>query len=536
MDAVRFLFQHKITKFVRKASLYVGYETGSQQLSERLYGLYITAFLVGWVVLVLGWAVVTISGSLAAIRLSPSVVETPLFLGLGGWLALIPARAYRSYDLYRFQSADVDFLSNMPFSARLVTLTWFVKSLFRLQVGAFILVGGVIGSSISYSQHGNDWLGLALGLAAGASFILIAVALLWLLALQKYKPVNLQPGKQSFRFVGSYGSTLIALGLLVVLPWTRLLFWPASLTSWLVVGRVVNAGNSGQPVLALLGLLLTVAVVVLGVWLVAGRILLTPAFEEGRLGGQLRLAASSGSEVLSEARLQLYLSRKFAKTNSKSKSRSLVKARLQGPFGSLLYKQWVRLNRLPVWQLAATTLTLILIGGGTALALAYLAQSSGLIVIVIQVVAFANWSLLRLGVANLRRELAHYDFLVGWPLNRLRLMAYCLLLGFSLPLLSGEIALIVAGFNGLASRLVALWLLIWPLLLSCSALIALLDFQRLVSKWSGTVETVPNLAIRVVIFAGLVWLAMLLGGLTVGMMAAAIVIGGYYLVLGNSLS
>ena len=171
MNAISFLLWKKLGKFQRKIYLYVGYEPDRRDVTERLYGLYIIVFFAIWLVLMLGWAIVTISGSVATMHLSFSIVNSFLGLILALLLIIAPIFAQRRYDLYNFEAADIDFLSQSPFSVGSIALIWFGRWLARpVQQGSVVLALGVLASSLSYEQHDNDWLGLGLGLFSGSDF------------------------------------------------------------------------------------------------------------------------------------------------------------------------------------------------------------------------------------------------------------------------------------------------------------------------------------------------------------------------------
>jgi hypothetical protein len=155
-------------------------------------------------------------------------------------------------------------------------------------------------------------------------------------------------------------------------------------------------------------------------------------------------------------------------------------------------------------------------------------------VIVVQVAVFANLLLLGRGVAMLRRELAHPEFFAGWPASRRQMLAYHLLPGFGLPLLCGEVVLLLAGATVLGWGLVLPWLVLWPLLMAANGVIVLLDFERMLRRWPATAETVPNVGPVVLVAVVVVWITTGLGGLLPGLVAMAVVVGGYTLLAGGS--
>lgn len=528
MSAIWFLFSHKLNRLMRRGYAIVGYEADSRDISERLYGIYLILFFAVWTILMLGWAEVTISTGLNLLSRVPALLNTGVFIILGVWLAVMPWLGQRSYDLYRFDLADIDFLVNSPLKANLVALAWFFKSWFGWVSAVLILVCGIIASAVSYQQHGNDYLALVIGLSAGLSFSLILVALRWLIAISHYRPIGSKFSRPLFITLLGYGLSGLLLVSMLLSQW---IVWPAGLVSWLLAGRL-TAGHSGALVIAaLVGLMLTTVVSIAAIWQIAKNTGLTPAFERGKLGAEYRLVVSNRSQS-ADARLQLYLSRRLAKQSIANKPLDLGKARLKGSFGALVHKLSVRYNRVPAWQIAISTLVAIFSGCGTALALAEFKQSSSALPFLIQTTFVANFILLRRGAKILQRELAHYEFLTGWPLTRNQLMTYSLVLGFALPLISGEIALLAVGSAILSADGLILWLMLWPLLLGFSGVATLFDFRFALRNWAGTPETVPNVGIRLVIVAGIVWLATLIWGPTAGMIIGGLILFAYTLFSG----
>jgi hypothetical protein len=318
----------------------------------------------------------------------------------------------------------------------------------------------------------------------------------------------------------------LAFVLLVFFPWSRVGFWPATFTADLVVGRTVVTGFSA---LAALGLGLTGLGLVAALYAVARTTRLAPAFEEGRLGGQVRLASSADREAAGEVRLQYYLTRKFARRGLEVEARSLKNARFKGVIGALLYHQWLRFKRQPSGQ-RLLNLFVVLGGAGIAAALTRLEQPGGSFILLLQLSFFTNYGLLNLGTRLLRRELSHIDFWTNWPTNRRRFMLVALLMGFGMPLISGEIGLVLLGL-GEISWMAGLWLLLWPLLLLIDVLLALLVIQRQLKKWAATLDNIPTTGVGTVTIAGLVWLLALSNGPGVGLVIALFVVSGCALFL-----
>jgi len=520
MKALAFLFSRKLAALQQTAYRYVNYDAEKSDWVERLYLFYLLLILSGWTLAMLSWAVFTIGTNLANFRLPPAAVEQLLFFGLAFWLAITPALAYRSTDLYRFDLADLDFLGNAPLSARVVALGWFGRGLFKIAPGLFVLACGIIGSSVSYVQQGNDWLGLGLGLLSGASFWLIVSGLRWVLGLLRYRPGG-RPGP----LIG-YGPTIIAIGLLVV-PQVQFIFWPALLTSRLIVAKTPGASEVAGSVA---GLGLTAALLIGGIYRVATSSRLAPALEDGKTGGRMRQAASLGGAAATEARLEKHVARRLSSKLAETAIPKLQGAKLVGVAGAIAYRQWLRLKRLPVSQTSVTGLGLIGGGMGAAAGLvgvSAVAPSGVSFGIAVQVAYFANLILMKAGGAALRRELNYPDFFAGWPTSRRRLLFYHLLPGFSLSLVSGEVALLLIGLLGPGWKVVAIWLPLWLMLLLTSALVTALEFERLLRKWAATTENVPKIGNGVIVVAGLVWVVTILAGPTLGFSAAIVVVSIY---------
>lgn len=519
MSALFLLFERKFTSTIQDFYNIVGYEPDRKELSEHLYALYLVVILVGWVLAMLGWAAFTVSGFLGNLKLPPATVSTLLFYGLALWLILIPLLASGGYDLHRFSLGDLYFLSNAPYSPALVALFWFAKSLWKPAIGLFGLVCGILASSFSYLAGINDWLGFALGLVSGLAFTLTVMALRWVLALRRYRP------KPGFQPVVGYSLTVIGFGLLVLFPWSQVLFWPASLASYLIVGRTAHELILGGTGVALALLLLTVVALIGLLYWTARSTLLAPAFEEGRLGGQLRLATGSGGDG-GEARLQYYLTRKFSTRHSQIQPASLKKALLIGVAGTLFYRQLVRLKRLPPYQLIGTSLIMLFGGASVAAGFVRLSQPGSPLALMIQLSFFANYGLLRLGTTILRRELGYIALWVDWPVSRFRFMLNALLLNFGLPFLSGETGLLLSGAGGMDWEVVFPWLLLWPLLLALDVVVVLIIFQFRLKKWPATPETVPKVGAGVVAITGLLWLLAVAFGPVVGLSLVFVMLSG----------
>ena len=519
MSALLYLLGHKVARWVPRAGRWVGYDVEKRDLVEQLYGVYIGLFLVGWAVVMLSLATVTISDFVALMKLPVAAFGNLLFFGLAAWLALAPGLAAHSYDLYGFEPADLQFLSNSRLGPGQVTPAWFARSLVRIPAGVFVLVCGILASALQRSGPGDNWWGLGLGWGAGAALYITANALRWTFSLLRYRRVR------RFGLLIGYGLTGVALVLLFALPvaWAQIVFWPAAWTSGLIVG------GAGLTWPALAGLLVTAALAVGGMWAVARTIWMVRALEEGRLGGDVRAASRGGAAAAAEAQLQLHVARRYAAGRLPAGIPAAWAARLTGPGGALIYRQWLRALRLPWGQRLFAVAALLGPACATPIALATLVQPGAEFAIVAQVAVFANLLLLGRGVAMLRRELTHPEFFAGWPASRRQMLVYHLVPGFGLPLLCGEIVLLLAGAAGLGWGAVLPWLVLWPLLMVANGIIVLLDFERMLRRWPATAETVPNVGPVMLGAVVVVWITTGLGGLLPGLVAAAVVVGAYML-------
>ncbi|HEX2914371.1 MAG TPA: hypothetical protein VH186_26465 [Chloroflexia bacterium] len=524
MNAIAYIFSRKLEIQLRRAYAILGYEPGSEELSEKLYGLYLIVILLVWTICMLAWFVFTLGNILSQVKVASASLEQGYYIILGVALAATPVLAYRGYDLYKFQLADIEFLSSAPLGTRLVAFWWFVRSLVKIWVGIFIIVCGLAGSTGSYIQHGNDWLGLLDGTIAAIFYILIFQGVRWVLGLLHYYPVD------RYKAVLAYG--LSALGIIlvvlpVVLPVSKAVLWPAGITAWLVAGGATTAGNELMGLYATLVLVLTGIVIVWALVRIAGGSRLAPAFEEGWLGGQYRLTTGAGG-MRQEAQLQMHLGRKMQRNQAlATTTRRGTKVRT-GVVEALLFKEGIRIRRLPYFQGIFSIIMQMVAGGGVALGLAALTKYQGGFVLAVQIAFFANWSLIKLGCNPLRRELSHPDFFVGWPISRIRLMSYELLAGFGPATLSGEICLLVASATGLGASAIY-WMMLWPLLMLLTAMIALVEFRRLLRHWAATPETVPETGIGIVLLSGIIWLIVALVGPSTGTtITLAIVFSIYY--------
>lgn len=501
MGAIFFLFRRKFTYSARWVLLITGYDIRQKDFMERLYGVYIGIILAGWVLLMLAWAVSSVAQALAKTTLAGQLY-TPLFYVLALWLAVTPWLAQRAYDLYRFSLPDLDFLANAPIKPQLIALSWFLKSLFTRLNGMFLLGTGVLAGAIGQLNGRGDLLGLLEGLAAGAMFVVSVWAFLWLLGLLRYRPVPALGALTAFGFSG------VLLALLVLVPGQQQIFWPAWLTASLVSGHspVQHWGTwavAGLSVTALAGLI--------GVFLLSRTTLLAPAFEEGRLGGQLRRAASLGTLSAGEARMQSSLERRLARGAALPGVGASSGGGRSGVVGALLRKQQLRLTRLSLPQLLLTVLSPLLLGAVVSVGTSLLPRVAMRIEVLAPTTFLGAFLLMRSGVEILRSDLAHIEFFAGWPISRARLMVYDLVLGFALPLVGGEVIILAAG-PGMASLLAVLvWLVLWPVLVAVAALAAWVDFRRLLGKWAATPETLPEIGPAPVVVVAVVWLIIVMG-------------------------
>lgn len=506
MSTLTFLFARKLSYVTRYLLLVTGYDARKRDFSERVYGLYVLLLVAGLGLAVLGYAVTIISAVLKFGNLPADALYRPAFLLLGLWLASSPWRAPRAYDLYRFSLSDLDFLSNAPIPPTLVSMAWFAKSLFNRVSAILVLAFAILGSSWAAAMGANNVLGLIAGAFAAVAFYIITTALLWIMGLLRYREHS------AYRPLLSYALALVialvTIGALVFPP-AQYIIWPAWSAADLFVGDAL--GDSGA-LLGLMGMLLVTAILgVVGVYIAARRSLLAPAFEEGILGGQLRRSVGSvGMSGMDDPRVQVNLARKLAQGHNIATTQPVKASVLTGPVGALLYKQGLRLSRMSRWQAFVSVSSLLGLGAVLALGVAQFSiqrlpfEVSGLAVTV------GNFWLIRFGIATLRGDLSHIDFFTGWPLSRGALMAYDTALGFGMPLLSGELVLLLAGVLGVGWGVLWLWLLIWPLLVAVTALAAALELTYLLRKWPATPDTLPDLGLASLLVAGLVWLSAVL--------------------------
>ncbi|HET6260639.1 MAG TPA: hypothetical protein VFG99_00175, partial [Chloroflexia bacterium] len=174
---------------------------------------------------------------------------------------------------------------------------------------------------------------------------------------------------------------------------------------------------------------------------------------------------------------------------------------------ALFRKEWLHMRRLPPASLLIYAVVPVILGAAIVVALAVLGQSAPRIEILAPTTFFANLALIRTGTSVMRGNLAHLDFFAGWPISRLRLMLFGIIIGFGLPLISGELALVAALFAAPGVSAPLPWLILWPVLVAITALIALLDMQRLLKRWSSAPETLPDNSLGAVLIASLIWLA-----------------------------
>ncbi len=523
MNALMLLYERKIERLRRFAYMYIGYEADSKDVSEKLYGVYIVVLLGLGTLFMLAWVVVNIGKvlSLFAIPLQP--VSQLVFTGMSLWLVWVVFRAANTYDLQQFELSDLDFLSQAPLSTGLVTLVWWVKSFFKRSIGAFVLVCAIVSSTASYLSLGNDILALVIGGVAAALFIIVSGGLHWTLGMWKYLP-----GPRPHPIFGY----VVALALLVLAftPYAYYIFWPATLASWLLVGRAID-DNTTWTALALAGMLLMLLVGVLAIWRLGRASRLAPALEEGSLGGRFRLAAKVDKASAGEAALLYHLGRRLQSGRGAFKEREAKADFWIGPARTIAFRQILRLQRLPVTKLLPGLGLAVGSGAVGALGLVILRQLNASLVVQIQVIFLVNWVLLRAGTSGLRRELAHPDLLVNWPVSRLQFSIYYLVLGFIAPLVSGEVALLLAFFTGLDKTAVYSWQLLWVGLVAVSFIITLGFFKRGLAKWSGNPLEVPNAGPLALILCGVAWSIAAVSSLSTGLIIAGMVIfsGLYYL-------
>lgn len=523
MNALMLLYERKIERLRRFAYMYIGYEADSQAVSEKLYGVYIVLLLSGAGLFMLAWIVVNIGKVLSLFALPLQPLTQLVFTGMALWLVWGVFRAANTYDLQQFELSDLDFLSQAPLSTGLINLVWWVKSFFKRSIGAFVLVCAIVSSTASYLSLGNDILALVIGGVSAALFIVVSSGLRWTLGLWKYLPVPCPHP------IFGYA---IALALLVLAftPYANFIFWPATLASWLLVGRAVSE-NTTWTVLALAGMILMTLLGLVVIWWLgrAGR--LAPALEEGSLGGRFRLAAKVDKASAGEAALLYHLGRRLQSGRGGFRTRQARSDFWLGPLRTVAFRQVLRLERLPVTKLLPGVALAVGSGAVAAFGLVVLRQLNASWVVVVQVIFLANWVLLRAGTTSLRRELSHPDLLVNWPVSRLQFSIYYLVFGFAAPLVSGEVALLLAFFAGLDKTILYNWLLLWPVLVAATFVIALGFFKRGLAKWSGNPLEVPTAGPLALIMGGATWSFATLSGLSTGLIVAGVVVaGGIYFV------
>ncbi len=489
MRAIFFLFRRKAFYWARFALLFTGYDIKRRDFMEELYGVYVAFIMVGWLLVMAGMAVTTVAQPLAKSPLGATALQSPLFYGMAAWLATTPWLAQRSYDLYRFSLSDLDFLSGAPFRPPLVAAWWFVKSLFSRWNGAIILALGILAGAEGQNNGTGDLLGLAVGIAGSVVFIAVVSALVWLMGLLRYRPTP------AFGAMPGYALSLLAFGVLFALPVSRQIFYPAWLASSLVAGQPSAPGGAMWALGALSAMALAGLV---GIVLVSGGTLLAPAFEEGRLGGQLRRAAGLSAASASASRAG---SRRAATTRDMAGSS-------EGVLSALFLKQRLRLARLPFMQLMGATVAPALLGAAMSLVMLSLPMITTRIEVLAPAAFFACFALIRSGVTVLRNDFTHIDFFAGWPISRRRLAIYDTLMGFVLPLLGGEVALLGAmPFAGAPP--VLLWAVLWPLLVAVSAVAGIADFMWQLRKWPATPETLPEAGPVPIVAASVAWVLVL---------------------------
>lgn len=521
MNGLILLYERKIDRLRRLAYMYIGYEADSEAVSEKLYGIYIVVLLAGAFLFMLAWVVVNVGRFLSGFDIPLQPLDQLVFVGLALWLVLLVFRSVNTYDLQQFELADLDFLGQVPLSTGVINLVWWIKSLFKRTIGAFILICAIVSSTATFLAHGNDILALIIGGLAATLFIIVSSGLRWSLGLLRYLPTgHLNP-------LFGYGLAA-ALLILAFTPFAQAIFWPASLASWLLVGRATDE-NITWTLAALVGMLVMTGLGLLAVYRLGRASRLAPALEEGSLGGRFRLAAKVDKASRSEAALLYHLGRRLQSGRGSYRERKMRSDFWTGPVKTVLFRQWLRLGRLPVTKLLPGAALAIGVGAISALGLAILSRLGAPFILQIQVIFFANWVLLRCGVTPLRRELAHPDMLVNWPVSRLQMTIYYLVIGFFVPLVSGEAALFLGFFTGLDKVVLFNWQILWLGLVGASYIIALGFFKHGLARWSGNPLEVPNAGPLAVILCGIVWSLCALASLTTGLtIALAVIVAGVY--------
>ncbi|MBN9391335.1 MAG: hypothetical protein J0I20_25115 [Chloroflexi bacterium] len=523
MNALLLLYERKIERLRRLAYMYVGYDSGSTDVSEKLYGVYIVILLGLGGLFMLAWIVVNIGKVLSIFTVPLQPFSQLVFTGMALWLVWLVFRSANTYDLQQFELSDLDFLSQSPLSTGLITLVWWVKSFFKRTIGGFVLVCAIVSSTASYLSKGNDILALVIGGASATLFIIVSGGLRWVLGMWKYIPVR-RPHP-----IFGYAVAL-ALLVLVFTPYAPYIFWPATLTSWLLVGRALDE-NATLTLLALGGMLLMVLAGVLILWRQGRASRLAPALEEGSLGGRFRLAAKVDKASAGEAALLYHLGRRLQSGRGAFKARQAQADFWRGPVLTILLRQGLRLQRLPVTKLLPGVALAVGTGAIAALGLVVLRQLNASLIVQIQVIFLVNWVLLRAGVGGLRRELSHPDMLVNWPVSRLRFSIYYLVLGFITPLVSGEVVLFLALLTGLDKTILYSWQVLWLVLVVVNFVVTLGFFKRGLAKWSGNPLDVPNAGPFALILCGVAWSIAAVANLSTGLLVAgAFILSGLYYV------
>lgn len=522
MNALLLLYERKIERLRRLAYMYIGYESGSKDVSEKLYGIYIVILLGAGTLFMLAWVVVNIGKVLSIFNVPLQPFSQLVFTGMALWLVWVVFRAANTYDLQQFELADLDFLSQSPLSTGLITLFWWVKSFFKRTIGGFVLVCAIVSSTASYLSRGNDILALVIGGLAAALFIIVSGGLRWALGLWKYLPI---------KFPHPIFGYAVALALLVLAftPYAPYIFWPATLTSWLLVGRALDE-NTTLTLLGLGGMILMMVALVLAIWRLGKASRLAPALEEGSLGGRFRLAAKVDKASAGEAALLYHLGRRLQSGRGAFKARQAQSDFWRGPVLTIVFRQVLRLQRLPVTKLLPGVALAVGSGAIAALGLVVLRQLNASLVVQIQVIFLVNWVLLRAGVGGLRRELSHPDMLVNWPVSRLRFSINYLVLGFITPLVSGEVILFLALLTGLDKTILYSWQLLWAALVAVDFIVVLGFFKRGLARWSGNPLDVPNSGPFALILCGVAWSIAAVSSLSTGLLIAGVFIlsGLYY--------